>query len=293
MVCQQKMTDSLKGIVREISSTVNRTDQAAQALSSAAHQVAAASGEAGESAAAMASCVEQLSASVGQVSENAHEALSVAQQTSTLSVDGGKIIEGAIAKINGIAETVRATSSNMASLNNSSSQISKVVNVIKEVADQTNLLALNAAIEAARVGEAGRGFAVVADEVRKLAERTTNATGEIGAMITHIQNDTHAAASVIDSAIAQVDAGVGMDEQAGQAINEIRVSVERVVVAVKDIVDAIAEQNATSRQIAGNIEHVAQTSEENNSAAQSTAASAAALSCLAEELRVLIGHFRT
>ncbi len=194
--------------------------------------------------------------------------------------------------MNEIVASVKESSDVIAQLGSKSSEIGQIINVIEDIADQTNLLALNAAIEAARAGEQGRGFAVVADEVRKLAEKTTKATKEIGGMTASIQKETEKAVSTMEANTKKVEDGVMLAKEAGESLNKIITSVDRVTAMIRQIATASEEQSTVTEQISGDINAVATVTRESANGAKQISAAVLDLTNLANELKNIVLTFK-
>ncbi|WP_332673366.1 methyl-accepting chemotaxis protein [Aromatoleum sp.] len=285
------MRDALSATVTKIRAGADELHGAADLLSAASTQVAASSAEQSNAAAGVAAAIEQMTVSIEQVSASAADAESISRQAGSLSDQGSDVIHGAVAEMANIAQTVARSAHVIGELEQKSGEISAIINVIQEIADQTNLLALNAAIEAARAGEQGRGFAVVADEVRKLAERTSQSTREIAAMIDTIQNGTRSAVGSMETGVRQANQGVTLANQAGEAITSIKGGAAGVVHAVREISLALKEQSAASNEVAMNVARINEMSEENSEATRQTAAAAQSVAVLAGALQRAVGHF--
>ena len=160
--------------------------------------------------------------------------------------------------------------------------------MISDIADQTNLLALNAAIEAARAGDAGRGFAVVADEVRKLAEKTMNATNEVGASITKIQDMTQENVTATETAVSSVSRSTELANNSGQALTDIVNRIEVAADQVRAIATAAEEQSATSEEINRATDEINQLSLEASQVMDEAAKAIQEVAAMASRLNVII-----
>jgi len=288
----QGMQRNLRGMIGALNANADGVAAAAEQLASVSRQIETSSASQSDAAASMASAVEQMTVSIRQVAGGADEARHITREAGELSRSGRAVIEDTVTEMQGIAAAVAGASQTIEAVGEKSQRISTIVHVIKDVADQTNLLALNAAIEAARAGEQGRGFAVVADEVRKLAERTAQATTDIGEMIEGMQASADDAVATMQQAVGRVDSGVRLAGRAGESIGGISAGTERVVTAVNEISSALQEQSTVSNDIAANIERIAQMSEENSAATREARSSADLLRQLAADTLAAVRVFR-
>jgi methyl-accepting chemotaxis protein len=193
--------------------------------------------------------MEQMSGAVHDVASNALSASESAAETKQNAEQGARIVADTIAAIHEVSDQAQLIAESMAALDGKAKNIGQVMNVISDIADQTNLLALNAAIEAARAGDAGRGFAVVADEVRKLAEKTMQATHEVAAVITAIQDSASANLHAVGGAVSAADKSTQLAQSAGAALQSIVTMTDLNAEKVHAIADASEEQSAAGEMI--------------------------------------------
>ncbi len=250
----QQAADQVTAIMRDVSASCGvlqkQVDNAAKGAES---QRARAS----ETSTAMG----QMNETVLDAARNAGVAADSSEKARQKALSGSTVVRDVLGSITIVSEASDKLQRNLTQLGNRAEGIGEVLGIITDIADQTNLLALNAAIEAARAGDAGRGFAVVADEVRKLAEKTMQATHQVGEAVGAIQSDASSSIQDMGAAALSVKRSKDLAETAGASLQEIVAIVDETAGQVRAIAAAVEEQSAASREISRNTEAVQATAE--------------------------------
>jgi len=257
-------------------------------ISAQAEQGAAGAARQSERVAETATAMEQMNATVLEVARSAATAASTADKARGEAEQGAGVVRQAMDAIHDVERQTEALSGNMAALSTQAEAIGRIMGVITDIADQTNLLALNAAIEAARAGDAGRGFAVVADEVRKLAEKTMQATGEVGQAIGAIQDVARRNLDGMRAAADSVQRAAGLSAGSGEALARIVDLVASATDQVNAIAAASEEQSAASEQITRGIDEINAIASETSQGMHQTSQAISELNGRLGELRHMV-----
>jgi methyl-accepting chemotaxis protein len=260
------ITRSIANPIRRI---VDGMSSGAEQVSSASSQVASSSQSQAEGASEQASSLEQTSSSLEEMASQTRQNAQNAQQADEAMNEAAKIVENGVASMRRMSDAINEIKA-------SSSETSKIIKTIDDIAFQTNLLALNAAVEAARAGEAGKGFAVVAEEVRNLAQRSAEAA----------QNTSQ----LIEKSQENANNGVTVTEEVSNQLLRIQESASKVNTLISEITAASKEQAQGIEQVNTGVAEMDKVVQQNAADAEESASAAEELSSQASEMERMVAE---
>ena len=204
----------------------------------------------------LASATEEVSVTTQEVSGSLELVAEISRSSTQAAENGAQIIGIAIGSLEEVGTILTSAAGHIQKLEEASSKVDSVMDIINAIAEQTNLLALNAAIEAARAGEQGRGFAVVADEVRGLAVRTVDAVAEISETIDTMKKESAEVIQYIGQSEKSMKTGQEKGHEAMQAMHTITEKADDTSHQTDLIFSAIKELVTTSQSMADSMTQI-------------------------------------
>jgi PAS domain S-box-containing protein len=287
-----KMLDDFGSMLAQVRQMGLLVSSSAVQIHSATNQIAVGAQRQTDETANISSSINEMAASMSQVSRNAGTSAEAAKTALNKASIGNQSAFDTSQAMLQIDEAVKLTAEKMRRLEERSSKISEVIDLIDEIASQTNLLALNATIEAAHAGQAGIGFSVVADEIRKLADRTARATKDVSTLVRAIQHETSEALNTMENGTNRVKEGRLLAEHASQALNDIAIAVKQSADLIEEISVASEEHARVTQDMANVMQTVSNITYETSASAHETTNTIEGMVQLSDQLNESILLFK-
>ncbi|HHW66539.1 MAG TPA: methyl-accepting chemotaxis protein [Epulopiscium sp.] len=315
------MNKKIRAMLKEVHSSVEETSAASQELSATVEEVTAQGEGIATSIQQIAAGMEEISISVGEVAKDGLEITSKAKMLENEAISGEEKAEEIKKRAEEMKDSARFSKQTAIEIYNLKQkeiksaikevvvveEITKMADIISQIADQTNLLALNAAIEAARAGEHGRGFAVVAEEVRKLAENSANTAEDIHQIIGQVNAAVEKLTANAREILKFIDEKVTHDynilEKTGEQYaedarfvkeltNEFAVTASQISDYINEIGKSIEGVSATVEEATASAQEISSSSIESTKALEEAAKTAQTQAEMAEGLSAIVARFK-
>jgi len=264
-----------RNIIRPLGRVMSRLQSSSKQVSTASDQLSSSSQKLAEGSSEQASSLEETSSSLEEMS-------SQTKQNADNSAQADSAVKEAASQVESGAEAVQRMSRAMEEIKSNTSETSRIIKTIDDIAFQTNLLALNAAVEAARAGEAGKGFAVVAEEVRNLAQRSADAAKDTSELIEKSQSSAENGAQVAEEVSSNLEHIKQSTDRVNTLIGEISAASGEQSQGIEQVNNAVSEMDKVVQQNASDAEESSSAAEELNSQARD-------LDSMVQELVALVG----